>query len=305
MDQLSYYMSSLLAQYQHISWPSPAKLNLFLHITGQRQDGYHELESLFQMTDYGDTLTFAPNNTGEVRLMTAFPDVAHDDNLIVKAAKILKNYCHINAGVDISIEKVLPMGGGIGGGSTNAATVLMVLNRLWECHLSDNTLATIGLTLGADVPGFIHGQTTFARGVGEKFTPAPNTDAVFLVIHPGIHISTKDIFNSPDLCRNTPSIDFCDYTFNNTHNDCQQLVVNLYPKVANLLQHLLHYAPSRLTGTGACVFAIFDKEETAQQALLTIQHQQILDNTGHAFICRGLAESPLQTKIKTIFDVRD
>jgi len=298
-------MSSLLAQYQHIAWPSPAKLNLFLHITGQRPDGYHELESLFQMTDYGDTLYFAPNNTGEVRLITPFPDVPHDNNLIVKAAKQLQIHCQLNAGVDIHIDKILPLGGGIGGGSSNAATVLVALNQLWECGLTNHELATLGLTLGADVPVFVHGQTTFARGVGEQFTPAPNTDAVFLVIHPGIHISTQTIFTSPDLHRNTPSIDFCDYTFANTHNDCEQLVVNLYPEVANLLQHLLHYAPSRLTGTGACVFATFDKEEEAQQALLAIQHQQILDTKAHSFICHGLAESPLQTIIKTIFDVRD
>ncbi len=300
---------SRLAQYQTIQWPSPAKLNMFLHITAQRDDGYHELQSLFQMTDYGDFLSFAPNNVGTVRLLTDFADVAHDQNLIVKAANLLKTHCAIDAGVDITITKVLPMGGGIGGGSTNAATVLMVLNQLWECQLSLPQLAQLGLHLGADVPVFIHGKTTFAEGVGEHFVPATNkhsgADAVFLVIHPGVHISTKDIFTAPALPRNTPKIDFNDYTFEQTQNDCQKLVLKHYPKVANLLQHLLHYAPSRLTGTGACVFAVFDKEATAQQALYALQSQQILDNTTHAFICHGLAESPLHTTIKSIFEVRD
>ena len=143
---------SLLAQYQTQAWPSPAKLNMFLHISGRRTDGYHELQSLFQMTDYGDTLRFAPNATGTVRLLTAFPDVEHDSNLIVKAAHLLQDYCHITLGVDITIDKVLPMGGGIGGGSTNAATVLIVLNQLWECGLSLDQLAQLGLELGADVP---------------------------------------------------------------------------------------------------------------------------------------------------------
>jgi 4-diphosphocytidyl-2-C-methyl-D-erythritol kinase len=242
---------SLLAQYQSQVWPSPAKLNIFLHITGQRQDGYHELQSLFQMTDYGDTLRFAPNSTGTVHLLTAFPGVEHDSNLIVKAARLLQSHCRITLGVDITINKILPMGGGIGGGSTNAATVLVVLNQLWECGLSLDQLAQLGLELGADVPVFVQGKTTFADGVGENFTPAPSqhngSDAVFLVIHPGVHISTQQIFTAPQLCRNSPKIDFQDYTFAETHNDCQELVVNLYPKVANLLQHLLHYAPSRLT----------------------------------------------------------
>ncbi|MDG1814645.1 MAG: 4-(cytidine 5'-diphospho)-2-C-methyl-D-erythritol kinase [Glaciecola sp.] len=300
---------SLLAQYQAYAWPSPAKLNMFLHITGRRADGYHELQSLFQMTDYGDSLQFAPNNTGTVRLLTVFPDVEHDSNLIVKAARLLKTHCNIAAGVDIRIEKVLPMGGGIGGGSTNAATVLVVLNQLWECGLSLDKLAHLGLALGADVPVFVQGKTTFAEGVGEHFTPAPaqhdGADAVFLVIHPGVHISTQQIFTDPQLCRNSPKLDFRDYTFAKTHNDCQELVVNLYPKVANLLQHLLHYAPSRLTGTGACVFAVFDKEASAQQVLQTLQDHQILDNTTHAFICKGVAESPLHTIIKSIFNVRD
>lgn len=300
---------SLLAQYQKIAWPSPAKLNLFLHITGRRNDGYHDLQSLFQLTDYGDTLHFAPNSTGTVRLLTEFPNVEHDHNLIVKAAQLLQSHSNIDAGVDISIEKVLPMGGGIGGGSTNAATVLVVLNQLWQCGLTTSELATLGLQLGADVPVFVHGKTTFADGVGENFTPVPaqhdGSDAVFLVIHPGVHISTQEIFNAPKLSRNSPKLNFADYTFAKTHNDCQELVVNLYPKVANLLQRLLHYAPSRLTGTGACVFAVFDREASAQQVLHDLQRQQILDNTTHAFICKGVAESPLHTIIKSIFDVRE
>ena len=304
---------SLLAHYQHETWPSPAKLNLFLHITGQRADGYHELQSLFQMLDHGDSLQFSPNAVDEIQLLTPFKDVLSCDNLIVKAAQALSkkatedgrgNLC----GVAINIDKTLPMGGGLGGGSTNAATTLVVLNYLWECHYSLAELAQLGLSLGADVPVFINGKTTFAEGVGEHFFPVPNSaesEQYYLVVHPNEHISTKTIFTHENLPRNTAKIDFTHYNFANTRNDCQELVVNLYPKVAYLLQHLLHYAPSRMTGTGACIFAVFDKEETALEVLELLKHRQILDNNTTAFIAQGVAESPLLTKIKTIFDVRD
>jgi len=304
---------SLIEQYQNEKWPSPAKLNLFLHITGQRADGYHELQSLFQMLDFGDTLMFSPNTVDEIRLLTRFEDVAECDNLIVKAAQMLYRKAQQDStgklkGVDITIDKVLPMGGGLGGGSSNAATALVVLNYLWECNYPLASLAELGLSLGADVPVFINGKTTFAEGVGEHFLPVPsNTESEqhYFVVHPNEHISTKTIFTHKNLTRNTAKIDFANYNFANTRNDCQELVVNLYPKVAYLLQHLLHYAPSRMTGTGACIFAVFDKEETALEVLELLKHRQILDNNTTAFIAKGVAESPLLTKIKTIFDVRD
>ena len=304
---------SLIARYQNEKWPSPAKLNLFLHITGQRADGYHELQSLFQMLDFGDTLQFSPSNVDDIRLLTTFADVPECDNLIVRAAQALYRKAQQEgrgklSGVDITIDKILPMGGGLGGGSTNAATTLVVLNYLWECNYSLASLAELGLRLGADVPVFINGKTTFAEGVGEHFLPVSSnakSAQYYLVVHPNEHISTKNIFTHENLPRNTAKIDFANYNFANTRNDCQELVVNLYPKVAYLLQHLLHYAPSRMTGTGACIFAVFDKEETALEVLELLKHRQILDNNTTAFIAQGVAESPLLTKIKTIFDVRD
>lgn len=299
---------SLLAQYQHETWPSPAKLNLFLHITNQRADGYHELQSLFQMLDYGDTLTFAPASSSNITLSPAIPGVALSDNLVYRAAHLLQTHANVQTGVHITLEKRLPMGGGLGGGSTNAATTLLVLNQLWQCGLCNSQLCQLGLQLGADVPVFINGLTTFAEGVGERFIPVPEAQqsgAYYLVVHPGEHVSTGTVFTHPDLPRNTPKMAFSDYTFAKTQNDCQELVVNLYPKVAKLLQHLLHYVPSRMTGTGACIFAIFDTETDAQVALETLLHEQILDTNATAFIGQGVATSPLRTKIKSIFGVWD
>ncbi|MDU0355554.1 4-(cytidine 5'-diphospho)-2-C-methyl-D-erythritol kinase [Paraglaciecola aquimarina] len=272
-------------------WPSPAKLNLFLHINGRYQNGYHQLQSLFQLLDFGDKIAFEVNASGHITLAQSIPGVADQDNLIVKAAKLLQN--HVlpekakNLGCHIHLNKVLPMGGGIGGGSSNAATTLVALNSLWKLNLPDETLAGIGLQLGADVPIFIFGKTAFAEGVGEQLQAVELPQKYYLVVFPDCHVSTAEIFQLADLPRNTARIEFSDYKFDNTHNDCQEIVCERYPNVANTLQWLLEYAPSRMTGTGACVFAIFEQQQDA----LNVQAK--LPKGSTSFVAQGRNISPL------------
>lgn len=274
-------------------WPSPAKLNLFLYITGQRADGYHELQTLFQFLDYGDTLTIEPRQDGQLRLLTPLEGVPDEENLIIRAARLLaKTAAQTHrlaegSGADISIEKRLPMGGGLGGGSSNAATVLVALNHLWQCGLSEDELATIGLTLGADVPVFVRGHAAFAEGVGEQLTPIDVAEKWYLVVHPGVSIPTPVIFKDPDLPRNTPkrSIDTllkCEFG-----NDCEVIARKRFREVDATLSWLLEYAPSRLTGTGACVFAEFDTELAARQVL------EQAPEWFNGFVAKGVNLSPL------------
>ena len=274
-------------------WPSPAKLNLFLYITGQRADGYHTLQTLFQFLDYGDTLTIVPRQDGQLRLLTPVDGVPNEENLIIRAARLLMKTAADSqrlpegSGADISIDKRLPMGGGLGGGSSNAATVLVALNHLWQCGLSDDELATIGLTLGADVPVFVRGHAAFAEGVGEVLTPVEVAEKWYLVAHPGVSIPTPVIFRDPELPRNTPvrSIETllnCEFG-----NDCEVIARKRFREVDDVLSWLLEYAPSRLTGTGACVFAEFDTESRARQVLE--QAPEWLN----AFVAKGVNLSPL------------
>ncbi|MCS2171444.1 4-(cytidine 5'-diphospho)-2-C-methyl-D-erythritol kinase [Scandinavium sp. TWS1a] len=274
-------------------WPSPAKLNLFLYITGQRADGYHTLQTLFQFLDYGDTITIDVRPDGKLRLLTPVDGVPNEENLIIRAARMLMRAATESgrlsegAGADISIDKRLPMGGGLGGGSSNAATVLVALNHLWECGLSVDELATMGLTLGADVPVFVRGHAAFAEGVGEVLTPVTVPEKWYLVAHPGVSIPTPVIFSDPELPRNSPhrSIETllkCEFS-----NDCEVIARKRFRKVDAALSWLLEYAPSRLTGTGACVFAEFDTESAARQVLE--QAPEWLQG----FIARGVNISPL------------
>lgn len=274
-------------------WPSPAKLNLFLYITGQRADGYHTLQTLFQFLNYGDTLSLEPRSDGEIHLLTPVDGVAHEDNLIVRAARLLMKTAAesgrlpAGSGADIRIEKRLPMGGGLGGGSSNAATVLVALNHIWRCGLSLDELAALGLTLGADVPVFVRGHAAFAEGIGEHLTPVEPDEKWYLVAHPGVSIPTPMIFNDPDLPRNTPkrSIETllkCEFS-----NDCEVIARKRFREVDAALSWLLEYAPSRLTGTGACVFAEFDTESRARQVLK--QAPEWLNG----FVAKGVNLSPL------------
>lgn len=279
-------------------WPSPAKLNLFLYITGQRADGYHTLQTLFQFLDYGDTITIDVRHDGELRLLTPVTGVPDEENLIVRAARLLMKTAADSdrlpegVGADISIDKRLPMGGGLGGGSSNAATVLVALNHLWRCGLSVDELATIGLTLGADVPVFVRGHAAFAEGVGEVLTPVTVPEKWYLVAHPGESIPTPVIFKDPELPRNSPrrSIETllkCEFS-----NDCEVIARKRFRKVDAALSWLLEYAPSRLTGTGACVFAEFNTESAARQVLE--QAPEWLQG----FIARGVNISPLMQALK-------
>lgn len=275
------------------TWPAPAKLNLFLYITGQREDGYHLLQTLFQFLDYGDTLTIRARDDDQINLLTSVDGVENEQNLIVRAARLLQQHCERHTihparfGADISIDKCLPMGGGLGGGSSNAATVLVALNHLWQSGLSVDTLAELGLQLGADVPVFVRGHAAFAEGIGEQLTPANPPEKWYLVAHPGVSIPTPLIFSDPELTRNSPIRDL-ETLLNQTFvNDCEAIARKRFREVEQLLSWLLEYAPARLTGTGACVFAEFDTEFAARQVLG--QAPEWLNG----FVARGVNISPL------------
>ncbi|ENC6709307.1 4-(cytidine 5'-diphospho)-2-C-methyl-D-erythritol kinase [Vibrio harveyi] len=269
-------------------WPSPAKLNLFLYINGRTENGYHELQTLFQFVDHGDELSIQANDSGEITISPEIEGVPLQDNLIWKAATALQRYAKCSYGAHIDLHKILPMGGGIGGGSSNAATTLVALNYLWQTHLSDDELAEIGLALGADVPVFVRGFAAFAEGVGEKLSPAHPDEKWYLVVRPNVSIATADIFGHPDLTRNTPKRDLETLLNTPSVNDCEKIVRMLYPEVDKQLSWLLQYAPSRLTGTGSCVFAEFSSKSEAETILA-----QLSDKVS-AFVAQGRNISPLK-----------
>lgn len=267
---------------------SPAKLNLFLHITGRRTDGYHNLQTLFQLLDYGDTLSFTPNIDNRITLQPEIPGVTFEQNLIIKAVRALEPFKPANAGVDIQLEKRLPMGGGIGGGSSNAATTLVALNHLWGCNLGKERLQAIGLTLGADVPVFINAQTAWAEGVGEQLLPVKTPAKWFLVVQPDCHVSTAEIFCHKDLTRDTSAIKVAAFLERGGKNDCEALVKTLYPAVNEAITWLQKFdRNAKMTGTGACVFASFESAEKAQQV------QAQLPKHLPGFVAQGVNQSPL------------
>ncbi|WP_094752198.1 4-(cytidine 5'-diphospho)-2-C-methyl-D-erythritol kinase [Psychromonas sp. CD1] len=272
-----------------IHWPSPAKLNLFLYINQQRDDGYHELQTLFQFIDHCDSLTIKPNLSGIVTLSTTLENLPQEDNLIYKAAILLKEYAPKNYGVHIDLIKKIPLGGGLGGGSSNAATTLIALNYHWELNLSKKELADIGLSLGADVPIFIHGKAAIAEGVGEKLVDVYPVENYYLVAMPDCHVSTTTIFKHPDLPRQRKKQPLTLLMSQNWHNDCESCVKNNYPMVAKVIHWLIEYAPTRLTGTGACVFSTF---ATALDARFIQKKTPKWLNT---FVCKGLNRSPLDS----------
>lgn len=278
-------------------WPAPAKLNLFLYITGRRPDGYHSLQTLFQFLDYGDTLTIEPNRDGTLRLLTPIAGVADADNLVIRAATLLQQRARqrgtlpADAGATVAIEKRLPMGGGLGGGSSDAATVLVALNHEWRTGFTLDELAEMGLTLGADVPVFVKGTAAFAQGVGENLIPVSPAEKWYLVIHPGVHISTPVVFNDPDLKRDTPVREISELLASVYRNDCEPVVRKRFREVEQLVSWLLEYAPSRLTGTGACVFAEFDTEPAARQVF------ELAPKEWQCFVARGVNVSPLHQRL--------
>ncbi|USD38257.1 4-(cytidine 5'-diphospho)-2-C-methyl-D-erythritol kinase [Ferrimonas sp. SCSIO 43195] len=269
------------------NWPAPAKLNLFLHINGRRQDGYHELQSLFQFVDHCDQLHFTVRQDADITLSPAIDGVANDDNLIVRAARLLQSHCDCSLGVDIELEKVLPMGGGLGGGSSNAATTLVALNRLWQLNLGEDQLAELGLSLGADVPVFVRGLAAVADGVGEILRPVEIAQPWYLVVAPNVAVSTAEIFQAPELTRNSPKLAQPELRPSQWHNDCVGAVIQRYGQVANALGWLIQYAPSQMTGTGSCIFGTFSSQEEALVALAD------LPDEWRGFVARGCNRSPL------------
>ncbi|RYJ60933.1 4-(cytidine 5'-diphospho)-2-C-methyl-D-erythritol kinase [Pseudomonas songnenensis] len=266
---------------QTLTLPAPAKLNLMLHITGRRADGYHELQTLFQFLDHGDELSFSLRADGEIRLHTELPGVDHDSNLIVRAARLLQRESGCPLGADIRLLKRLPMGGGIGGGSSDAATTLLGLDYLWNLHLGEECLAELGLSLGADVPVFVRGRAAFAEGVGERLQPVDLPEPWFLVIAPQVSVSTAEIFADPELTRNTPAITVRSLLAGGGHNDCQPVVEKRYPEVRNALSLLNKFVPARMTGTGACVFGSFPNEGEADKV------RRQLPDTLPSFVAHG------------------
>ena len=272
-------------------WPSPAKLNLFLYITGKNERGYHNLQTLFQFVEHGDKLDIQANDSGSVTLAPAIEGLAIEDNLIYRAAMALKAHTGCQLGAHIHLFKTLPMGGGIGGGSSNAATALVALNFLWGLNLSNTELQQIGIQLGADVPVFIKGVAAFAEGVGEKLTPVYPSEKTYLVIRPNVHISTAEIFSHKDLPRNTPQRAWEELNQTPYENDCEKIVRSLYPEVDKQLSWLLQYAPSRLTGTGSCVFSEFDDSAKA------LELQKNVTKDCQSFVTKGVNLSPLNVTL--------
>lgn len=270
-----------------LTLPCPAKLNLFLHILGQREDGYHNLQTVFQLLDIGDTLTITPTEDSSFSIAPNLPGLAAEDNLVYKAARALQQYSNVNKGAALHLEKVLPMGGGTGGGSSNAATTLVGLNYLWGTNLTIDQLATIGQKLGADVPVFIRGHSAWAEGVGEALTPIELATRWYVVVAPQCHVSTAAIFSHKDLTRDTLAITVAAFLERGGKNDCQPLVEVLFPQVRDAVEWLNQFGLAQLTGTGACVFAPFDSKEAAQAVLAK------LPGSMQGFVAKGVNQSPL------------
>ena len=235
--------------------PAPAKLNLFLHVVGRRADGYHLLQTAFRLLDWGDTLDFTRRDDGVIRRTTDIAGIAPEHDLVVRAARLLQAHTGCQLGADIAVHKVLPMGAGIGGGSSDAATTLIALNRLWQTGLGRAELQTLGLQLGADVPVFIFGRDAFAEGVGEALQPLELAPAWYVLVSPGVSIPTAEIFGAGDLTRNTPLIRMPDFAVSTTRNDLQAVACKRYPQVQSAIDWLGQHAPARMTGSGSCVFA--------------------------------------------------
>ena len=268
--------------------PAPAKLNLLLRIVGRREDGYHLLQTVFQFIDRCDWITLHPRSDGEIRLAALLPGVPEETDLTVRAARALREAAGLSQGVTIEVEKNLPMGGGLGGGSSDAATTLLGLNRLWNAGLSVADLKTLGLGLGADVPVFIEGHAAWAEGVGEVLTPLTLAEPWYVVIVPDCQVATGRIFTAPDLTRNNPPITIRDFVEGQRDNHCLPVVLNMYPAVAMAMMALSSYGEARLTGTGACVFTEFNHEHEARLAAAG------LGPGWTVFVAKGLNRSPLQ-----------
>ncbi|MBH3413255.1 4-(cytidine 5'-diphospho)-2-C-methyl-D-erythritol kinase [Pseudomonas putida] len=277
-----------------LTLPAPAKLNLWLHIIGRRPDGYHELETVFQFLDHGDELSFALREDGVIRLHTEIEAVPHDSNLIVRAARKLQEQSGTRLGADIWLTKVLPMGGGIGGGSSDAATTLLALAHLWQLDWDEDRLAALGLSLGADVPVFVRGHAAFAQGVGEQLTPVDPEEPWYVVLVPQVSVSTVEIFSHPQLTRDSLPLKMRPVPKGNSRNDCQPVVEQNYPEVRNALNSLGKFTEARLTGTGSCVFGAFPSKAEADKVLA------LLSATQTGFVAKGSNISMLHRKLQSL-----
>jgi len=266
--------------------PAPAKLNLFLHITHRRDDGMHCLQTIFQFLDYGDEISARCRQDGVISLQDDFLEL-NENNLVMRAANSLQRASQTNLGADIRLDKRLPAGGGLGGGSSDAATTLVLLNHLWRCGFSRTELAEIGLKLGADVPVFVHGHAAWAEGVGEEFTPVDPPEPWYLVVKPAVEVSTGEIFSISELTRDCPPITIRDFLAGHASNVCEPIVRARYPEVDKALNWLEKHATASMTGTGSCVFAAFDTEQQAEKI------QAKLPNNWQSFVAKGCNHSPL------------
>lgn len=267
--------------------PAPAKLNLMLRIVGRRTDGYHLLQTVFQFLDICDWITLTPRADGEIQLVNPLPGVPADEDLTVRAARAIRQASGSRLGVSIQIEKHLPMGGGLGGGSSDAATTLMGLNRLWDAGLEVSQIKALGLSLGADVPVFVEGLAAWGEGVGEDLQPLDLEEPWFAVVVPECHIATGKIFSAPDLTRDNPPIRIQGFFDGNHDNHCLPVVLGMYPEVGVAMKALGQFGVARLTGTGACVFAEFDSKDRAQEAI------QSLAPHYRGFVAKGMNRSSL------------
>ena len=274
------------------AWPAPAKLNLFLHVTGRRPDGYHEIQTVFQLIDLEDRLVFTPRADGEVRRLEGPAEVPPAEDLCVRAARKLQEACRLSdPGVDIRLEKHIPLQGGLGGGSSDAATTLVALNEIWGLRLPPSLLCELGLSLGADVPLFVRGETAWGEGVGERLTPLELPPRHYAVVFPGVGIPTAEIFQAPELTRKTPETTIRGFLKAGGRNDCEPVVAGRSPEVRRALDWLGERGAARMTGTGSCVFAAFADRDAAAAALAG------LPTEWRGFVARGLGRSPLQERL--------
>jgi 4-diphosphocytidyl-2-C-methyl-D-erythritol kinase len=277
------------------TFPAPAKLNLFLHVVGRRPDGYHLLQTVFRLLDFYDEIDLEVRNDGVIRLITPLENVPAEQDLCVRAARLLQNESGTQLGVDIAVHKLIPMGGGLGGGSSDAATMLMALNELWCLNWESSRLQALGLQLGADVPVFILGENAFAEGVGEQLTALSLPQAWYLVIVPPVHVSTAEIFSNKELTRNTIPITIPPFSIWDGHNDLEPVVCGLYPEVFRSLEWLKRLENTKITamsGSGACVFSEFATESEANAALVRLPADM------RGFVARGLGRHPLRKTVK-------
>lgn len=270
---------------------APGKLNLFLLVLGQLPDGYHRIQTLFQLVDRCDELEFSHSRDGEINLVGDLEDLLHVDNLIYRSADLLQKAVGIQRGVTISVTKRLPSGGGMGGGSSDAATTLVGLNKLWQLGLSVDELVALGAQIGADVPVFVRGKTAWGEGIGDQLSALELAPKWYLVIVPECHVSTAEIFQHKQLTRNSSAITIADFLRQGAGNDCEAVVRSLYREVDNALKWLSRWAPARMTGTGSCVFAGFDDRAAADKILSTMPKQW------EGFVTRGINDSPLHLRL--------